>query len=326
MIRIKFRSGQGLGNQLWNYVTLRALSKELGFDYRVIYPEKFKGKDFLDISYSNTNNLQGYGEEFPLKSIFNERLYYDNHLKAFISDFDNQILSIKSNTIIRGLFQSEKYLFNNDINEFIKVKTTYKEKYRSNKNRCLLNIRGGEYKRFKNLILPKSYWLNAVRNMKLHNDKLTFAIITDDYSYASKLLPDLEIIKGNSSDDFFNILHATYLIVSNSSFSYFPIGLGQKPKKIIAPAHWARFGNNEKKWISPCNYYKNWSYQNKEGKLISNKVAENSIKKTMAIYSKYYILASQESLYRKNIYSLFPKSFRKIIKKFLSKFLPLHIG
>ncbi len=326
MIYLEFLEGQGLGNQLWNYVTLRSLSKVLGFEYKVLHPERFKGKNFLDISYSNTKTFKLYKDEFLISNVFNEKLYYDNHLNALISDFDNQVLSIETNTTIRGLFQSERYLFNNDINEFIKVKSIHKEKIRARKNKCLLNIRGREYKRFKKLILPKSYWLNAMRNMKSYNNNLTFAIITDDYDYASKLLPEIEIIKGDSQEDFFNILFADYLIVSNSSFSYFPINLGEKPKKIIAPAHWARFGNSEEIWISPSNYYKNWSYQNKEGKIISKIIAEESIKKTMSIYSKYYILTSKESLKRKTIFSFFPKSLRKNLKKFLSRFLPLHIG
>ena len=52
MIYLEFLEGQGLGNQLWNYVTLRSLSKVLGFEYKVLHPERFKGKNFLDISYS----------------------------------------------------------------------------------------------------------------------------------------------------------------------------------------------------------------------------------------------------------------------------------
>ena len=72
MIFLEFLEGQGLGNQLWNYVTLRSLSKVLRFDYRVLYPEKFKGKNFLDISYSNIKNLEFHKDLFPLKNIFSK--------------------------------------------------------------------------------------------------------------------------------------------------------------------------------------------------------------------------------------------------------------
>ena len=52
MIYLEFLEGQGLGNQLWNYVTLRSISSKLGFGYEIINPENFKGKNFLDITYS----------------------------------------------------------------------------------------------------------------------------------------------------------------------------------------------------------------------------------------------------------------------------------
>ena len=51
MLYLEFLDGQGLGNQLWNYVTLRSLSNKLGYEYEIINPKNFKGKSFLQISY-----------------------------------------------------------------------------------------------------------------------------------------------------------------------------------------------------------------------------------------------------------------------------------
>ena len=169
MIYLEFLEGQGLGNQLWNYVALRSISRKLGFGYEIISPENFKGKNFLDIKYSEKYKEDVssiYSNEKSYEYIFREKLYYDKVLQTFASDFDSEILKIKSNTLIKGLFQSEKYFFNNDINKFIKLKKSNKKNLKTSKNVCLLNIRGGEYKRFKNLILPKSYWLNAIKNMR----------------------------------------------------------------------------------------------------------------------------------------------------------------
>ncbi len=329
MIYLELLEGQGLGNQLWNYVTLRSICKTLDYGYKIINPEKFKGKTFLDISYSKSSTVRGsqnYIKENDLKYIFEEKIYFDYSLKSYVSDFDKEILKLKSNTLIKGLFQSEKYLFNNDINQFIKIKALNKKKPKAFKNKCLLNIRGGEYKRFKDLILPKSYWLNAMKNMKKTNPNIEFFIITDDYKYAEKLLPNIEIMKGKINEDFYNLYSAEYLIVSNSSFSYFPITLGEKPKKIIAPSDWSRFGNKQGKWVSPANYYENWSYQNIEGELIFTEDIEKSITNTMKIYSSYNIITTQESIYRKPIFSFIPINLRKLLKKLLSKIFPLHIG
>ena len=328
MLYLEFLDGQGLGNQLWNYVTLRSISKKLGFGYEIINPEKFKGKTFLEISYSENfvdNNLKTFKKKNEINNIYNEKLFYDGELKTFASDFDENILKIKVNTLIRGLFQSEKYLLNNDINEFIKLKKEFNECSKF-QNQCLLNIRGGEYKRFKNLILPKTYWINAIKNMKRIKNDLNFSIVTDDYNYASKLLPEIDILSGNIHDDFSRIFYAKYIIVSNSSFPYFPINLGEKPKKIIAPAHWSRFANTKDKWVSPANYYKNWSYQNELGIILSNQEIKKSINKTRKIYNSYFVLTTKESVLRKTILFYIPSKLRKLIKKILSKIFPLEIG
>tara|TARA_A100001011_G_scaffold400721_1_gene517969 strand:- start:5800 stop:6789 length:990 start_codon:yes stop_codon:yes gene_type:complete len=329
MLYLKFLDGQGLGNQLWNYVTLRSISSHLGYKYKIINPENFKAKSFLKISYSTNevkkdtkNNIS----EINNTNIFRERLYYDNSLKTFVSDFDKEILKIKPNTILEGLFQSEKYLLNSDVNQYIQLRNSNKFKQKLKGPKCILNIRGGEYKRFKDLILPKTYWLNAIKNMKEICKNMKFYVITDDYDYAKNLLPELTILKGQIDKDFTHLFHSEYLIVSNSSFSYFPITMGKKPKKIIAPSKWARFGNSEDRWISPANYYKDWSYQNEKGEIISNDNIKELINDTRHVYSKYNILTTKESITSKSLLSFLPNNFKKIIKKLLAKIFPLYIG
>lgn len=329
MLYIEFLDGQGLGNQLWNYVTLRSLSDKLGYDYKIINPKKFKGKLFLDISYckdESKKDCQICNFESNQINIFKEKLYHDKLLNTFASDFDKDILKVKKNTYLKGLFQSEKYLFNNDINQYIKLKNSNKYKSKNKNPKCILNIRGGEYKRFKDLILPKTYWLNAIKNMKQNHQNMEFFIVTDDYAYARNLLPNFKIIKGQIDEDFKQLFYAEYLIVSNSSFSYFPITMGEKPKKIIAPSKWARFGNIEDRWISPANHYKNWSYQNENGEIISQDIIEKLISNTRLTYSTYNILCSEESLNQKKLFSYMPKNLKKVIKKVLAKIFPLYIG
>ena len=323
MLSIEFLKGQGLGNQLWNYSSLRAISEKLGYGFRINGANKFKGLEFLDIDFSSPEIVDFKSKT---KNIFYETLYYDHIQKTFVSNFDKEILKIKENTEIKGLFQSEKYFFNKDINKYIKLKNEYKSyKYEINKV-CIMNIRGGEYKRFKNLILPKKYWTDAIKNMRKFDKNIEFKIVTDDENYASKLFPEYKIIKGNIESDFLEIYFAKFLIVSNSSFSYFPISLGDKPEVIIAPAHWARFANEEEKWISPANYYKKWLYQDKEGHILRDKKIKDSIRKTNIIYSNYNIKTSINGLKNNDFKKYIPESIKKIIKIFLSKLFPLNFG
>ena len=192
MLLLKFKEGQGLGNQLWNYVVLRRIAELRNLKYKIINTEKFKGKDFLDIKFNNTNEKV----DIELFETYKERFFFDYELKCLINDFDKDIFKIKDNTIIEGIFQSEDYLKPNIeiINDYIKIKRNVKK---INDDICILNIRGGEYKSHKELILPKSYWENAINNMKNFNNNLIFKIITDDDKYASCLLPNYEIIKGD---------------------------------------------------------------------------------------------------------------------------------
>ena len=57
--------------------------------------------------------------------------------------------------------------------------------------------------------------------MKKFNPGLIYKIVTDDYKYAQKLFPDIEIIRGDISSDFKILKKAKYLIISNSSFPIF---------------------------------------------------------------------------------------------------------
>ena len=103
MFFIEFQDGQGLGNQLWNYDALRSLSKELNYGYKVFNFNKFKGLDFLEIKELSNKKFNAFDKEKI--NIFDERIYYDNQLNTFSSDFDKSILKVNPNTLLNGLFQ-----------------------------------------------------------------------------------------------------------------------------------------------------------------------------------------------------------------------------
>ena len=51
MIVTEFYKGQGLGNQLWCYVTTRVIALNRGYDFGIQSPERFKAYDFMDIDF-----------------------------------------------------------------------------------------------------------------------------------------------------------------------------------------------------------------------------------------------------------------------------------
>ena len=315
------KDGQGLGNQLWNYVVMRSIAKFKSYDFGVLDYEKFKGKEFLPIKISSTSIPE---EELMGQDFFYENLYYDRSLKNISCDYDPTILNIKDNVILEGLFQSEKYLIPNKsiINEFLIInKSSFKLNY-DPENTCILNIRGGEYKRHKNLILPKSYWIDAMKNMELLNPKIKFKIVTDDPRYSKLLLPNIEVLKGDIKKDFLSLSSAKYLIISNSSFSYFPMAINKWPKIIIAPLYWSRFGNNLNRWASPANCYKGMLWQNSKGDIVAKEELELSLKATRNEYKKYNLRLSSEDHKNRERESKIIINFKKIIKNILKIFLP----
>ena len=323
MIFLKFKKGQGLGNQLWNYVVLRSTADLNNLKFKIIDYENFKAKDFLDIEITNSE------EDHETKDYkhYKETAIFDSDLNCFIYLFDKNILNISDNTIIEGNLQSEDYLKPNIeiLNKYIGIKNVTKNK-KIKKNTCLLNIRGGEYKLHKNLILPKSYWLNGIKNILKINKNIEFKIITDDSLYASKLLPNYEILEGGIREDFMNLYSCNYLILSNSTFGYFPVKLGKKPQTVIAPYQWARFGNSKDRWVSPCNYYKDWLWQNIDGNIVPESEIIKSIINSKNVYETYNIKTNYKAFKRFNIKDLIPRKLKKPIKKFLSKIFPLLIG
>jgi hypothetical protein len=51
MIVTELYEGQGFGNQLWCYVVTRIIAKKNGYKFGIKSPEKFKGKEFLNLDF-----------------------------------------------------------------------------------------------------------------------------------------------------------------------------------------------------------------------------------------------------------------------------------
>ncbi len=331
MIQISFKDGQGLGNQLWLFAVAKSISEKLKIDLNIKDFEKFKGKNFLNLDYeNNTNHLLRSSKKLSMDDfkIFNERVYYDHELKYVISSFDERVLSINKNTILEGIFQSEKYFFGNldKLKRYIQLKSSIKKTTNIDPYACILNIRGGEYKRHKNFILKKQYWENAMANFENKWNINNFLIVTDDYNYARSLFPKLEVISGDISRCYAALYKCKNIIVSNSSFSYFPCKTGYK-KNVIAPMYWARPSKNKGRWISPGNIYKDWYWQNKENNLMSYEKCLEIANKTEQFYkNEFTVLVNKNQIPKMGILNFVPRKYKIILKKILSYFFPQSFG
>ncbi|MCA6478660.1 MAG: alpha-1,2-fucosyltransferase [Chitinophagaceae bacterium] len=329
MIVTELYHGQGLGNQLWSYVVTRTIALDKGYGFGIMCPERFKGAEFLKLDFGNTV-VGGSGPEggpptnLPdgIDYYYKERdIYYDKY-KVPVSDFDPDLLEVQDKTKIEGVFQSEKYIQHrrSEIRNWLIISQEFDLQEFSNENVCILNIRGGEYKGNKDLLLTKKYWMDAIHNMRQINNQMKFYIITDDVKYTRKLLPEYESFHFSIGKDYAIINNAHYLILSNSSFAFFPAWLNEKVKCIIAPKYWARHNISDGFWALSFNLYQGWLWQDRSGKLFSYSECEYEY----TIYKrekKFDLLSHLPESKKPSIMKLYYNNIYKILAQIKNKFI-----
>lgn len=270
MIAVEIKNGEGLGNQLARYVTTRVIAEDNGYIFSTINPSKFKGLDFLDLDFGQKVSTKKDKEEsLGIKNFYTEREKLHPENGSDIRFYDENLIKVSDNTEIDGIMQDEQYIIHkkDTIREWLKIKKEFERFDYSNENICVINFRGGEYVRHKELFLTQKYWDDAIIHMKNINPEMKFIVVTDDIKTARKFFPRLEISHDSIGSDYSIINNAYYLILSNSSFAFFPTWLNEKVKIVIAPKYWARHNISDGYWSSSQNIVKGWMYQDREGML-----------------------------------------------------------
>lgn len=278
MIVTEIYNGQGLGNQLWCYVVTRVIAKDKGYKFGIKSPEKFKGKEFINLNFGEKvvgGSGPGGGPPVTLpkgiRYYYNERKIIHPLTDADIRTYDRNLVNIPDNIKIDGIMQDEQYILHrkNEIRRWLKVKKKYECYDYSGDNICVMNFRGGEYVTIKNVFLTKKYWDNAMKNMLKINKHFKFVVITDDIQTAKKFFPKLDIFHFGMAKDYVVIKNAKYLILSNSSFAWFPAWLNENLKFCIAPKYWSQHNVSDGYWGCGYNITKEWYYQDRQGKLFN---------------------------------------------------------
>ncbi len=298
MIVTELYKGQGLGNQLFCYITTRVIGKDNGYKFGIDHPERFKGLDFFNLDFGE-KVLGGKGPEGgpPIElpqGIYNyyreKRVDHPVHMSD-IRQYDSELINILDNTKIDGLMQDEKYFSHRkeEIREWLKIKPEFECTDFASDDICIINFRGGDYVRNTKLFLPQSYWDNAVQNMRKINSNFKFVVITDDEKTAKRFFPDFEVHHFSIAKDYAVLKNAHYLIMSNSSFAWFPAWLSTNLKYCIAPKYWAAFNFSDGFWSMTSNLTSDWVYQDREGKLFDNSSCRKELDKYIENHKEYYL-------------------------------------
>jgi hypothetical protein len=254
----------GLGNQLACYITTRCLALDKGYQFGVVYPERFKGTFFPNLELPEVKGFEFDIEGQPPTKMPDGYKYYRESM-ANDGDYDDAIFNIPDNHIIHGNLQGVKYFekHREEINRWLEV-----EPLDLPDDLCIINFRGGEYYGVPAFFLPQSYWDNAIQNILKVNPNMKFEVHTDDPATARLFFGAYKIIK-DIELNWRSIRYAKYLILSNSSFALLPAWLGDA-KMIIAPLHFAR--HNEGYWFLKQNYIEKFNYLDKNGNLDSQQL------------------------------------------------------
>lgn len=278
MIITEIYNGQGLGNQLACYVTTRVVALDKGYDFGVMNPHKFKCLDFLDLDFGlDVVGGSSPAEGQPPTILPNDILHYfrektTRHQNGSdISEDDPLLNDVVDDTKLDGNFQSEKRILHRkeQIKQWLKVKPEKDCYDYSDGNICIINFRGGEYAGIKDFYLSSKYWNDAINRMLVINPDFEFVVITDDVNRASGFFPNFKVLHFDIGKDYSIIKNAHYLIVSNSSFAYFPTLTSETIKYILAPKYWGRHNISDGYWSCGYNIYANHNYIDRDNKLFT---------------------------------------------------------
>lgn len=306
MIVTEFYPGQGLGNQLWMYAVLRTIALDRGIPFGVQGPNRFKGRSFLDLDYGLpvVGPLHNQpSDELPLGVQYRYLQPRCRHevTGADISLYDSSLFKIPDNTKIEGNFESERYIQHRryEISEWFESRLRVEVP----QDVCVVSFRGGEYKYASELILPRTYYQHAMEHMRAKVPGVQFVVVTDDPALARRYfpgttvlshrrLPDLRRIGIQPSSraigmDFTWVQRARYVILSNSSFSWWGTWTNRRVELAIAPQYWARYNVSDGYWSTGDAITSGWLWLSPDGLLLTDEECRSQLAEYLARHPQH---------------------------------------
>lgn len=223
-----------MGNNMFQYAVVRTVAEMRGYDFAL------KEDGGWTWGWNKLFNIDRGVKCGEIRNIF-----YDTNQQEFNPD----IFNVEDFTLLHGFFQSEKYF------DHEKVRTWFKPIVKIPlvpDDICFIHFRGGDYNEFPWSLyqLPISYYAEAKEKVLEQNSNVRFIIVTDDEKEAHERFPNDEVISRSMEVDFTTMTQAKYLIISNSTFSWWAAWLSNA--YVIAPKGWLLYNSN-KEVFSPAD-------------------------------------------------------------------------
>jgi len=226
-----------LGNQMFQYATLRAIADKHGYDFTI--PES----NFQD----EWNDHQLF-DAFKLPHLKNKGRVADKYLQERQFHFDQELLDqCPDGVSLHGYFQTERYF--SSIADSIKEDFTFHDEVVENckevmsemENPISLHVRRTDYVEKSQDHPPCSldYYEQAIRHFSRNRQVIIF---TDDIPWckSQEIFSDDRFLISETEDNVYDLCLMTMCkahIIANSSFSWWGAWLADS-EKVIAPKKW----------------------------------------------------------------------------------------
>jgi len=242
----------GLGNQLFQLATAYAVAKEnnceLNFCNKIWCNNR---ESYFDSAFDHiTHTLT----EEQIQSFENQ---------TYARELNEPVKSITKDTCLAGYFQHTKYFdkYKMDIVKWLfpgsklnhKALSTVVRMRQDSMKTVGIQVRRGDYVALGHA-LPVSYFRKVILNNSFIDDKTIFLVTTDDIEWCKTNLNFLPrekslILQEDNITQMLALSLCEYLIISNSTFSWWAAYMNSGANKIFYPEGWAIDIPNDSKWI-----------------------------------------------------------------------------
>ncbi len=287
VVATEFYDGQGLGNQLWVYSVTRVLAIKTGQSFGILGKQHFKGKEFLSLDFGESMScgwsLPG-GPPVTLPRGIRNHLFETRYVSRSdgmdVSGVDPNFLNPLPNTKIDGNMQCVSYIWENL--ELIREWVQFDDHDEGYSDYCAIHVRLGDFTGINGPFVGWDYFLNGIAHLRSKYPTIQFRCVSDDITSCRKNLPEFVIFEespvedkekashhfgGPVGKDFRVLAAAKYLLISNSSFSWWAAVLNIRKEIVIAPKYWARFLVGDGLWSTGDILTPGFVYLDKQGEL-----------------------------------------------------------
>lgn len=247
MIGVKIQGR--LGNQMFQYAYAQVLSRKFGTSFFLGGYKCFYASRYFDIP-ADTRLANAWKQAlFYLKRFFIVKTISEDQ---FAPPAEN-IKQERDNVLYNGFYQSSQYhpsTMATELKEMFKIKPEHQIQLRdyvpNNNPTIVVHVRRTDYLTFGgdhvggiNLTLPETYYHKALAELPTAECNILF--LSDDIAFVKQQFqfPNAIFAEKNSEIvDFQLLMQADYLVLANSSFSWWGAYLNKVAKKVIAPKYW----------------------------------------------------------------------------------------